>query len=217
MAEPFVKLTIDTKTKKFIKNLEDLTEKEFIYNIIEKFFEKRALFVAGFISKNFLSGQRLKRRTGALARSITGRGIRIGGLPAMRVGIFKGPALAYAQAQEKGATIKPVKAKALAIPQKLVLTAAGVDKYGGPRNYPGELRFVPFRGSGIAVGGLYPAEELSKGVTLREAKIAYLLVTQVKIKPKNFLRDGLRETLPETASLLAELLRDLIAGRKRSS
>ena len=184
---------------------------------IIEFFDFESLKAAGFIAKNYLSGQLLKRRTASLARSVTGMSLLVGGLPAMKVGIFRGPALKYASIQEHGGVITPVRAKALAIPQEAALTPAGVDRFGGPRGYPGELKFIPFRNSGVAVGGLFKANsvESSKGFDLNSAIMVYMLVKQVTIKATHWLSRGFADYLPLLASNLGEYLRDLLVGAKR--
>lgn len=191
------------------------------------FLDKQASIGADFISDNYLSNQRLKRRSGALARSIVGRSLMASGVPAMRIGVLRGPALRYAGVQEYGTrkynqsspydTIRPRSAKALAIPQKPALTAVGIDKFGGPRGLPFKAAFIPFRGTGVAVGGLFDPKTLPKsgsGLSLRSAKMYYLLVKQVDIKPKWYLKDGFEAWLPKMTEELADWLRDYLRGVK---
>lgn len=194
---------------------------------VKGFFDEQAPLAASFIVKNYLSGQRLGRVTGILAQSLTGRGGTEGGVPFMRVGVFRGPALRYAGVQEFGTvgkggelpSIRPKKAKSLAVPQKPALTASGKPKWeGGPTNAPFELRFVPFR-RGIAVGGLYDEREiealerLGQEVDLEKAKMVYLLLRKVDIEPKHYLRDGMTAYLPRLGRALASFLRDLASER----
>lgn len=210
----FVEFELSPEARRDLTELQRLFNPQTAFNAIARFFDKRASIVAGEISRNYLSGQRLNRRTGTLARSIVGQTITFRGLPAMRVGVIRGPALAYAAAQEFGAVITPRRAKALAIPTDEAKTAAGVERYGGPRNFPGELRFVPFRNSGVAVGGLFEAESLRASLNLRDARLLYILVREVRIEPQFFLRDGFAMALPGIAEDLAVLLRDLLLGKK---
>jgi len=187
------------------------------------------LKVAGHISSNKLAGQLVRRRTGSLARSITGTGLRIDGVPAMRVGVFRGPSSRYAGLLEHGTkphnpespydTVRPIPPrKALAMPVNDSLTAAGVARYPGPRQDPRELRFVPFRKSGIsqgAIGGLYEEKQLkAAGDDLSKAKAAYLLLAKADYKPRHYLRSGLRDQLPQIALELGQLLGRLAGGRK---
>ena len=209
-----LKIKIGADTRKLLKDLARLSGRSGFNAAILRFFDREASRAAGYVSKNMLSGQRLKRRTGMLARSVIGRSELAGGLPAFRVGIFRGPALAYAEAQEEGATITPKNAKALAIPQAAALTAAGVDRFGGPRQYPGALKFIPFRASGVAVGGLYDAATVGQGPGgLDGAIMIYLLVRKVKIVGKHYLQDGVREYVDaHLTKNLNEYLRALIAS-----
>ena len=64
--------------------------------------DREGSLTAGFISKNYLAGQRLRRITGTLAKSVVGAAETYRGLPAMRVGILTGPALHYAGILEFG-------------------------------------------------------------------------------------------------------------------
>lgn len=202
-----------------LTRLEKLLGKTALYKKIQVFFDKEALIAAGFVVKTTLSGQLLNRRTGSLARSMTGRGVQFRGLPAMKVGVFRGPALQYAGIQEHGGTIKPKKAKALAIPQEAVLTPAGVDRFGGPRGYPGELRFIPFRSSGVAIGGLFDADSLddqeSTELDLGDGILAYMLVREVKIPATHFLSRGFRAYLPTLGQNFAKFLALLLLGEER--
>lgn len=237
MAE-IASIQLTAKSKKYLRKLVK-ADKEKIFKSLERFFDGQALLTAGHISKNLLSGQLLNRRTGTLARSVTGRGVRVGGIPGMRVGIFRGPALAYAGLQEHGGTIR-AKGKSLAIPIDggPAVTSAGVERFGGPRNFPKKLVFIPFPRSKNpdVVGGLFVANSLkakqgrdkrgrfsglrqqgrnSLGqftkkrkikVSLRDAVLAYLLMRKVTIKPKHYLRDGVRSQLPLVAEDLAKFL-----------
>lgn len=228
-------IKIDATGRKLLERFEELADRELLHAALEKFFARQANIVAGRISQNYLSGQRLKRRTGSLARSIIGVANRPPEIPGFRVGIFKGPALAYAGAQEygtKGAdpaspipTIRPKKAKALAVPAPggPALTPAGVHRYDSPRQFPRALRFVPFRQSGIAVGGLYEKQSLldeqaaarrgSRPVSLRNAKLVYFLLSKIDLKPRRYLHDGLEDNLLEVAENLVAFLRDLVSTR----
>lgn len=223
-----VEISITPKSKRLIGRLIKRIGKDQLYSAIEAFFSYHAGLIAGSIVKRFLSGkrnelgeQRLARRTGALARSVVGVGLRINGVPAIKVGVLRGPSLPYVAIQEFGTvgkggtmpTIIPKKGKALSIPMEGATTPAGVEKYGGPRKYPGKLDFVPFKGKN-AIGGLFDEKELAKGqrrgLSLKDLKMAYLLVRHVDIKPKHFLRDGLADYLPTLISELQGFLSRII-------
>ncbi len=83
---------------------------------IFELFDRLGGAIAANIIKTQLSGDPLHRRTGSLARSVVGGAFMTNGVPSIRVGIFRGPALAYANIQEFGGTVRPVNAKALAMP-----------------------------------------------------------------------------------------------------
>lgn len=173
-----LEVSIEERGRRALENLLKVLTPGEIFASIKKLFDRLALVVAGHIIKKYLSGQVLRRRTGALARSIVGRGVYVDGIPAIRCGIFRGPSLRYAGPQEYGTkdispgspypVIKPVKAKALAFPPEgsPVLTPAGVPRIRSPREYKqrfgAELRFVPFRNSRIAIGALYDERDLAK-------------------------------------------------------
>lgn len=191
---------------------------------LSAFFDREAPRVAGRIVRDMLSGQRLARRTGNLARSVEGRSDSHRGLPGMRIGIFRGPALPYAAIQEFGGTIRPRRARALAVPARggPALTPAGVDRFGGPRGYPGELKFIPFRRSGVAVGMLADAEQIrqarrrSRGApSLADIDAVYLLLRKVQLRGKHYLRDGVQNQLPAIIAELGRHLRGYLGGRAR--
>lgn len=217
--------------KSTLRNLEDISNRFKplkVYRALDRFFDEIALWIAGQIIKTSLSGKLLKRRTGQLASSITGRSIREKGVPGFKVGVFRGPALRYAGILEYGTkgfnpkspypTIKPKRAKALAMPVGDAVTAAGVSRFGGPRDYEkqaGKLTFIPFgRGSG-AIGGLYSETELAKGdgTNLINAKASYLLLAKTDIKPRWYLRQGVRRRLPMVVKKLSKFLEGILSGR----
>lgn len=214
-----VKVVMTRQSKAYLAALRKNMEPKVFAKKLSGFLDRSAAVIAGKVSDEMLSGQRLKRRTGTLARSVIGFSFEFRGLPAMRIGVLRGPALAYAGVQEYGTkkynpaspypTIRPKHGKALAIPQKPALTPAGVDRFGGPRQTPLNLRFIPFRGTGVAVGGLFDPSTLpppGSGLSLRSAKMYYLLVKYVDIKPTWYLRDGVNMSLPEFTNALADWL-----------
>lgn len=167
-----------------------------------------------------MAGEFLATRTGGLRRSIVGRAeqTRLG--PAMRIGVFKGPALAYAGVQEYGTqgynpaspypTIKPKNAKALAIPTDRVKTRAGVARGAGfgPRQFAGELVFIPFR-KGNIVGGLFLKEEVKEGV---RSGAMFLLATEVDLPQRAYLQKGFARYFPTLIERLGGALARWVAG-----
>lgn len=239
----FVQFKLTPDTRASIKELQSLLGGAEFNERIVKFLDVRAQRIAGNIVKTRLSGppqkerstalrrNALRRRTGTLARSVIGRGEILGGVPAFRVGVLRGPAVRYIAVQELGTvgkggelpTIRPTKAKALAIPIDGALTAAGVERFGGPRNAPVKLRFIPFR-RGVAVGKLVDERQLEAeqeraaasggDVDFTRVTSYYLLVRQVDISPKHFLRDGVRAALPTLTTELSNYVSRLLATAK---
>jgi len=213
MAEQPVLFELTPQSEKLLRDLTFRWGQDAVYERIVGFFDRQSSIIAGRISKSFLSGDPVRRRTGNLARSIIGRGELVGGLPALRVGVFRGPALRYAGVVEYGTrgknpqspypTIVPKKAKALAIPAEdgPAVTAAGVHRYDGPRSFPGELHFVPVL-RGRVIGLLQTDDD----------ETAYLLLRSVDIAPRFYLRDGFLESLPELTTKMADFLAKYLSG-----
>lgn len=185
-----------------------------LFRAVDRVFEREAQLLAADSVRKFLSGDPLARRTGSLARSVVGQSIRVNGIPTLAVGVFRGPALRYAAIQEFGTkgkgglfpTIRPKKAKSLAIPQKSVLTAAGVPRYDSPLRYPGKLRFVLAR-KGNLVGFLVDADDESD-------EPLWMLVRKVDIRPKRYLRDAMAARLPKIGISLSNQLARLLGGER---
>ena len=208
-------ITLTAEARKTIQKALKFFSKEEFLAIVDEVFARQAPIVAGRIVKRKLSGDPLHRRTGQLARSVLGVGTRVGGVPAIRIGIVRQYGAArYAGIQEYGTkginpdspynTIKPKKAKSLAIPVGKATTRAGVSRYGSPRNYPGELHFRPKKRSNPnphSIGGLFN----------EQGDLLYWLMSQVDIKPKWYLRDGLTENLPAILEALKKRLEKSLA------
>jgi hypothetical protein len=198
-------ITLAKSSEALLDRIVKRTDRESVFKGIDQLFERHAALAAGHAVKNYLSGQRLNRRTGSLARSVVGRALRVNGIPAMEIGIFGGPAARYAGIQEHGGVIVPKRAKALAMPVGGALTAAGVPRWASPRDYPGELRFVPgHRGIGVLVDA-------------NTGEVLWRLLRKVVIKPRHYLRDAMLEELPRTARTLGGYLRNLALGRTGSN
>lgn len=195
------------------------TRREF-YRRAVRSFEKRGPKIAGVSVKNYLTGQRLRRRSGILAQSVVGRGGLFGGIPGVRIGILRGPALKYAGQQEYGTrgknpqspydTIRPKKAKALAMPIGKALTPAGVDRYGGPRNFPGELRFVEVLRANV-IGLLVPEDSDPDD----DDSAVYILLSKVDLEPQWYLRDAMLSQLDPLARDIADVLVSVVDGSKK--
>ena len=192
-----------------------------------RFFDRTAQIIASKVVARFLRRDAPESRVdfhkGDLARSIIGRAELINGVPAMRVGALRGPAIRYAAVQEFGThgknpespipTIVPREAKALAIPQGPALYGSGAVKYNKPREYPEPLEFM-WIGRGKVIGRLVTLVELERerklakrdhrGLDYKAMETVYLLLKSVDIAPKYFLRDGFMEEMPLLASDLSE-------------
>lgn len=153
----------------------------------------------------------LARRTGATARAVTSRTEKVRGVPAIRVGLFRQAATPGAAILETGGVIRARRGGALAIPTEKATTGSGVDRFGGPRGYPGELKFVPFRNSGIAVGKLVDPRESADGDDIARLRAVYILMTQVRIPAFRWLSTPVRDNLP----FVVEQIREFIVERYR--
>lgn len=214
------------ETQRVLRALSERLTRSELFAGIFRVFDKLASRAAGYIIANKLSGQVLKRRSGALARSLIGRAVYDSrGLPGLRVGTFRGPADRYAAVLEHGTrglnpespfpTIVPVRARYLAMPVDDALTPAGVARWRSPRDFPGRLVFIPFRKSGIAVGALYDARSLRRAgggrVSLESARKLWVLLKKLDLPAYHYLRSGLREFVPQIATELLAYFRQLFA------
>lgn len=170
---------------------------------LEPFMLKSGLELRGYIVERKLSGQKLRRRTGALVNSLEGDGGARGtGQLYMGAGIFTGsPASKYAAIQEFGTvgkggifpTITPKRAKALTIPVGKALTPAGVARWPRAKDTPFPLKFIPFkRGDSNIIGGLYDARI---GRSIQSQHLYWLLARYVDIKPQRYAQSGFEEFL----------------------
>ena len=204
-----ISIQLEPDSEKLLDRIRSGTERESLYRALDALFHRHAALGAAHITKTMLSGQRLSRRTGSLARSVVGIGVRVGGVPGMRIGILQGPALAYAGIHEHGGIIKPKKAKALAAPVGAALTPAGVPRYPGPRAYPGKLRFVPIN-RGNLIGKLVDEDD-------DDNEALFLLLRQVQVAPKHYLRDGMLRQVPLASRDASLLIRNRMLGLEAGS
>jgi len=239
MAEPLVSITLDPASRKTLERLKFRWGSKSVGAEAERFFGKEALRVAGRVSRSMSAGGKLKRRTGLLAKSVTGVALRVGGAPAIRIGIFQGPALKYAAVQEygttgKGGTIPTIRpgrnlsrktgrpTRALSVPTDEAKTEAGVGRVVSPVDYKEPLDFVPVN-RGKLVGLLVTHRSMLQAIKRRlksgkdqtsgDLKVIFLLLRLVDIAPKHYLRDGMAAALPETGRRLAEHLARYLGGQ----
>lgn len=101
MANSRISITLNPKTTRKINKLSEQNRAK-LYAEVVNLFRREAILGSGFITKEYLSGQRLNRITGTLSRSVVGQGGLFKGLPTMRIGVLSGPALRYAAILELG-------------------------------------------------------------------------------------------------------------------
>lgn len=183
---------------------------------------RQSSLAAGAIQRG-MAGEYIATRTGNLRRAITGRAELTSGGPALRVGVLKeaGGVLDYAGVQEYGTqglegdspypTIRPVRAKALAIPTERTRTRAGVSRTAGigPSAFGDQLAFIPFR-KGNVVGGLFLKTELEAGD--RGAGAMFLLALEVDLPARRYLRRGFDRFQPELVTNLTDSLARWLAA-----
>ncbi len=141
---------------------------------------------ASNVSKNYLSGQSLKRRTGALARAVDGwlagplDGV-VGVRPNAAVDKYKW------LLTDESRTITPKKAKFLTIPIGEGLTGAGVARYKSPRDVPG--------GFFVKTGGklLFGYKKGKRG----KFRPLFVLVKSVFVQGSGALYDGVTDSLDD--------------------
>ena len=212
-------MIVSRKSARYMKEMGAITTRVF-YNWVDRFFEEHGSLAAAHVVRTQLSGQPLARRSGNLARSVVGHSVRVGGVPGLRVGVFRGPSLRYARKLEVGGTIKPKKAQALSIPLQggKAVTRSGVTKFG-PRDFPGTLTFIPFRNPRNAVGVLIDEtarQMLRSGASLSEVQAQYLLVKQVRIPAFRWLRKGMTSYIPQMRKALEGHLAELVKPSSKS-
>jgi len=224
-------IALDAKSKATLKRLQESHDPDVLREGLVEFFSKQAMFAAASIQKNQLSGQKVGVRTGQLRASITGRGELVGRVPALRVGVFRGPAIKYAGVQEYGTrgknpnspfdTIRPKSGRALAVPVGKALTPAGVARFPSMRDFPEPL--VPITGAGISKGRFIGVlvtqasiDGAAAGAPIRELDVVALLLSAVDIAPKWYLRDGFNEFMPTLVKRLGRHLKDVALGKGKA-
>lgn len=159
---------------------------------------------AGNESK-ILATTRLRVRSGLLRGSIAG--LLEVKAPQLLIGVqaggTRGPGgevVKYARIQERGGTVRPKRSKYLAIPVGPARTGAGVSKNLSPRDVPG-LAFAQSRkGQPLLLNSL-------------TGQVWFVLRRQVKIKPKWYLRDGLKKAARTMPPLMTGIVtREVVDG-----
>ena len=142
-----------------------------------------------------LSGNPIHRWTGQLERSF--QPVWSTSPASFRAGVAFAPTMTgpngtfpnYARILEEGGTITPKNGRLLAWPVKggPAVTAAGIPRYAGPRQYPGKLFFYRSKG-----GGMFLAEKNGDGL-----KCVYVLARGVTIKARMGFRAWAEEKQQE--------------------
>ena len=163
-------------------------------------------------AEEFGPGKSLNVVTGNLRRSLAGRVVRSGDPLIAAVCVTKGPASKYATIHEYGGVIKAKGGKALAIPLNAAKTPGGRPRFpGGPLEAGQKLKtFV------VAEKGKPPLICTTKhvaggGKKVRELVPLFVLVKQVKMPARHWLREGVRKHQGVFRVALREELDRLIA------
>lgn len=136
--------------------------------------------------------------TGALRQSIFWKIVKLpGNIMAVRIGTSK----MYGLVLEKGATIRPRKAKMLAMPASPEAIRLG--RMGtGPRAFPRKLRFVKTKR-----GGLLVEDKAGRGKKGTGAKsiVHYILFAKATIKKHPFLKPSLYESRGDVQTIFSSV------------
>ena len=109
--------------------------------------------------------------------------------------------LPYAQIHDTGGIIRPVRAKALAVP----MTSRA--RKMGPREWPADkLRYIPIDGGSI-VALLALRGRKGRGNT------QYLLMKEVDLSGTGYIRKARRSAIPKVSEYLSNALVDTVEGR----
>lgn len=175
-----------------------------------------------------LAGSRLKKRSGRLARQIKGRVLVNGRRSVLEIGVFRGKAKRYAGIQDRGTvgrggdypTIRPRRAKALAMPVGAALNKNGSARFTGPRKDRVALTAIYFPNPSNAnvIGALYSTRELAEHRKRRQPGLPHprwLLLRSTDLKPRRFLTDAANRVFERAVPRVqADLGRFLLRGRR---
>lgn len=197
---------------------------EGLYQALLRFMNKQAQLAAGHVIRTQIGeGKAINYRSGQLAQGVVGaRNVVVEGIPAARIGVFKGPALRYAGIQEFGTAarnpdspfgpILPRTAKAMAFaplgsPANPELR--GHRMYDSPRQFPQPLQFLPIR-KGPVIGRLVLKEELHRVrlgmLDFSAVQTIFLLMSKVELCDTQFLWKGFVDFLPTMAQNVSNFI-----------
>lgn len=154
--------------------------------------KRSTIRLADYIAEHKLSGQKLNVRTGSLRRSLQeSRAKKVITMGNNVIGTV-GTNLKYAAIHEYGGTIRPKRAKWLAIPLKGALTAKGVAR-GGPRDFKDTFFATSKKGNlilfGRSMGSIIPLFAMKK---------------EVKIPKKPYMKPSLKEKSSDIIKFFSE-------------
>ena len=184
--------------KVFIKNPEKITKMigvdagKAIRQGMTFAMRRSTIRLADYIAEHKLSGQKLRVRTGNLRRSLQEKRARKVQERGNEIIGIVGTNLKYAAIHEYGGTIRPKRAKWLAIPLKGALTARGVAR-GGPRDFKDTFFAMSKNGNLImfskSMGSIIPLFALKK---------------EVKIPKVSYMKSGLKEKSSDIIKFFSE-------------
>ena len=229
-----IRFELSERTQRtLIRGIRRLSKRDKLFKALLRVFNRLGNLAQAYGTKKFLSGASggsgLRRRTGSLAKSFMGGAVQYKGLPAVRVGVLKGPAEEYAHVHEYGTKgkggklpdIRPKKAKYLAVPlwskaagfgSNRAVTDAGVSMFSSPREYPGQLRFVSIRGGGAGgSAALYDDDDFTNNEPI-PGQATYLMLRKVSIKPRPFAEPSLRHAMKFADGMIYRMLDEMLSG-----
>lgn len=168
-------------------------------------FVKVGLGLVRHLKENELSGQALNVRTGHGRRSVTYRVFTQGN----DIAVVAGPDLSkakYMRAQDKGATITPVRARNLTIPIGEALTAKGVGRFTARQliSAPGSFGYV---GTFVHNRVIFGKKADGNIVPL------FVLKPSIRLKPVGFMAHTLSEKRGWANDVIMSVVKDSLNGR----
>lgn len=168
-------------------------------------------------------GAALHPRSGSLGKAFTPRG---GAIVDIRLGVAKADGSLTAnhpaaRIQDEGGTVRPTRAKNLAIPLDAAKTAAGVPRWKSPREVAG-LKFTMRGGVGFLAKVVTPARKVGayiKGGQMRNAKryiaeklkFLFVLKSEATVPASHYLTKATTETEKLSGEIInAEVLKEIV-------
>lgn len=215
-SELFIQISLDPESQQILDRLIQEWDPELLLQKLADFMKGEGPKIVSLIRKRSFKG---RRGNSALSRSIRSMPLTVEGAPAVRVGVFEGPALVYAGPRELGTkrwnpespypTIisKRPQPAALAIPteQGGALNASGDQIVSGPRKQP-QLRYVRVQHQGNVVGLIVRTRRTREAMALGSLNVVWILVSSVDLKPSFYLKRGMEEYLPILTMRLADFI-----------